>query len=164
MSYLLLESGSRTLLESGAGGGAILLEGFAGADVIAAIQAWWDGTPTVQALVADGRLWHAVAAEPVPPSYATIFLVSETTEVQTTGYREIRSTVQINLHADTDTAARTAAATVRSALLGAPLVIAGQDVMHCLPDFSGIAIGEDLGAGGRDCWVATETFDVLWTD
>lgn len=164
MAYLLLESGSRLLLEDGASG-LLLEEGgsFAGTDVLAAVQAWWQGTPAVQALTSDGRLWHAVASEPVPEAYCTFFLVSEVPEIQTTAYREYRSTIQVNCHAPTDAQARAMGLAIREALIGAPLVIGGQDVMHVLPDTPGIAVGEGLGAGGRDCWIATETFDVLWT-
>lgn len=134
-----------------------------GTDILSAVAAWWAGTPSVQALTSDGRLWHAVAPEPVPALYATVFLVSEPIEVQTTGYAEYRSTIQLNLHAPTDAQARAMGLAVRAALSGAPLSIGGSPVMHVLPDAPGIAIGEGLGALGRDCWVATETFDVLWT-
>lgn len=162
MGYVLLESGSRTLLESGSA--ALLLEGsgWTGTDVISAVQAWWRGTPAVAALVADGRLWHAVAAEPVPESYATVFLVSEVSQAWTTAYPRKLSEVQINLHAPTDTQARAAALAVRAALYNAPLTINGVRVGHVLPDSSGLTIGEELGAGGRDCWIATETFEVAW--
>jgi hypothetical protein len=139
---------------------------YAGADVLAAVQAWWQGTPAVQALTSDGALWHMIASEPVPEAYCTVFLVAEAVEVRTTRYREYRSTVQINCHAPTDAQARSMGLQIREALAGAPLAIGRplpRDAMHVLPDSPGIAIGEGLGAGGRDCWIATETFDVLWT-
>ena len=55
---------------------------------------------------------------------------------------------------------------MREALKGAPLAInvpyGVSQVCHCLPDGDGLDIGEELGPGGEDCWVAFETFDIPW--
>lgn len=136
---------------------------WAGVDVISAVQAWWQGMPAMQALTADGKLWHRVAPEDTPLPYATVFLVSETPEIWTTSYPFERSSVQINCHAATDSAARGLGLAIRAAIRGAPLVVGVQDVCHVLPDGCSIDIGEELGPGGRDCWVATEVFDIPWT-
>ena len=138
-----------------------------GINVVAAVQAWWTAQPAMQALTSDGNLWHRTAPEDTALPYATVFLVSEPTEVWTTRYPFKRSTIQINLHADTDLAALTIALAVREALKGAPLAInvpyGVSQVCHCLPDGDGLDIGEELGPGGEDCWVAFETFDIPWT-
>lgn len=143
---------------------------FIGSDVIAAVQAWWAGTPAVSSLTPDGKLWHKVRPEGDSMPYATVFLVSEAPEMWTTGYAWSRTSVQINCHADTDIQARTMALAVRAALgktpaqpSGSPLVVGEQDAVHVLPDGDGIDIGDGLGPGGRDCWVAFETFDIPWT-
>jgi hypothetical protein len=44
-----------------------------------------------------------------------------------------------------------------------PLAIDGSAVMHVLPDGSGLEIGEGRGPRGADCWVATETLDIPFT-
>ena len=89
--------------------------------------------------------------------------MSEVPETWTTAFPFVRSSVQINLHADTDFDAVTAALAIRAAIKNAPLVIGGQPSMHVLPDGDGIDIGEGLAPKGRDCWVAFETFDIPWT-
>jgi len=143
---------------------------YSGPTLLHAIQEWWRATPAVQALTLDGRLWHRVAPEDTPLPYATVFLASEPVEIQTTRYPWLRSTVQINCHAATDLEARQMGLAVRAALgpapaapMGAPLVVGLQDVCHVLPDGSGIDVGEELGPGGADCWIAFETFDIPWT-
>lgn len=143
---------------------------WAGPDVVSAVQAWWQGTPAVQALASDGRLWHRVAPEDTQLPYATVFLASESVASWTTGYPAVRATVQVNCHAATDIEARAMGLAVREALgpsraqpQGAPLVVGIREVGHVLPDGDGVDIGEELGPGGEDCWLAFETFEIPWT-
>lgn len=117
----------------------------------------------MQALTSDGKLWHRTAAEDTQLPYATVFLVSEVDETWTTSYAFDRASMQINVHAATDAAARAAAIAIRAAFHGVPLVIAGVNVAHVLPDTHGIEIGEGLGPNGRDCWVAIEVFDIAFS-
>lgn len=135
-----------------------------GTDILSAAQAWWQGTPAAQALSSTGQLWHLQApedGETLP--YVTFFLVSETPETWTTSYPFMRSSLQFNAHAATDAQARSMGAALRKLFRGAPLVVNSSDIDHCLPDGSAIQLGEGLAPGGRDCWVATETFDIAWT-
>ena len=55
-----------------------------GINIVAAVQAWWTAQPAMQALTSDGNLWHRTAPEDTALPYATVFLVSEPTEVWTT--------------------------------------------------------------------------------
>lgn len=136
---------------------------FLGTDVIGAVQAWWAGTPAVAALAADGKLWHGRKVESAAFPSATVCLASEVSETWTTAYPRKVSVVQINFHAATDAAARAGALAIRAALQGAPLVINEIPVGHVLPDGDGISEAEGLGPGGRDCWMAFETFEIAWT-
>lgn len=181
MPYVLLEDGSKVLLEDGVYG--VLLEGGAptgavtsdpvvgiGGDVLAALWSLWQLSPALQALTSDGRLWHKVAPEDTQLPYATFFLISEAPEMWTTAAPWKVSTVQFNLHAATDAEAIAMGLAVRSALgrspaqpSGAPLVIGGSDVVHCIQAGRSVDVGEGLSPEGRDCWVATETFEIPWT-
>ncbi len=133
-----------------------------GTDVISAVQAWWDATPAVSALAADGKLWHGHKPESAAFPYATVFLASEVSQEWTTAYPRKVSVVQVNFHAATDAAARAGALAIRAALQNAPLTINGVPVGHVLPDGDGISEAEGLGPLGRDCWMAFETFEVAW--
>lgn len=136
---------------------------YAGTDILSAIQAWWQASPSMTALTSDRNLWAYEAPETTGLPYATVLLVSEPVDTWTTSYPVYRSTIQINLHANTAGAARTLAAQFRSGLENQPLVINGQAVMHILPDSSALQVGEGLGPKGLDCWVAIETFESLFT-
>ena len=54
--------------------------------------------------------------------------------------------------------------TFRQAVRKVPLTINGSAVMHVLPDGDGIEIGEGLGPGGQDCWIAFQTLDIPYTE
>jgi hypothetical protein len=136
---------------------------FAGEDILSAVQAWWQATPAMTALTSDHLLWAYEAPETTLLPYATVILVSEPVETWTTSYAVYRSTIQVNLHANTTAAARTLAGQIRLGLANQPLVITGQSVMLILPDSSALQIGEGLGPNGQDCWVAIETFAALFT-
>lgn len=136
---------------------------FQGTHILSAVLAWWDGTPAMSPLVSDGQLHHLSAPEGVQLPYATFFLVADPVESNTTGFQLKRSAVQINLHAATDLEAATIGLAVRDALTMAPLMVGDQTTAHVLPDGDGLEVGEGLGPDGRDCWIATETFDILWT-
>lgn len=135
-----------------------------GTDILSATASWWSVTPAAQALSSTGQLWDLEAPEngdTLP--YVTIFLVSETPETWTTNYPLMRTSLQFNCHASTDGRARAMGAALRRLFRGAPLIVNSSDIDHCLPDGSGLQLGEGLAPGGRDCWVATEVFDIVWT-
>lgn len=141
-----------------------------GIDPISAVQAWWQATPAVSSLFGDPKLWHRERAEGESYPYATVFLVADAPEIWTTAYPFRRSSVQLNVHAATDEQALRLALAIRQALATPPfgtlaqsLSINGQAVAHVLPDGDGIDVGEGLGPDGRDCWIAFETFDLMWT-
>ncbi len=133
-------------------------------EIISAIQAWFAATAPVNSLMSTPTLWHKQAPETVLLPYATVFLVSEPVETWTTGFPMLRSTVQVNLHANLPVTARSIGRAFRSNLKGAGLIIGGSSVMHVLPVGSAVDIGEGLGPNAQDCWVAMETFDILWTE
>lgn len=135
-----------------------------GTDVLAAFVAWWNGTPAATALTTTGVIWHKEAPEGALLPYATFFLVSDTAETQTTGYAQKRAAIQVNLHHNTDAAARAMWIAFRQAVRKAPLTIGGSAVMHCLPDGDGIDIGEGLGPQGQDCWLAFQVLDIPYTE
>lgn len=152
-----LESGSAVLTEAGSTAAG------QGIHPVGAAVSYWSGRADLRQLVSDGTLWHKSAPEDVSLPYATCFVVSDSVESNTTGFQLKRTSLQINLHAATDLEAMTIALAVRSALTMAPIGINGQAACHVLPDGDGIDVGEGLGPAGRDCWVAVETFDILWT-
>jgi hypothetical protein len=137
---------------------------FNGSDLLQAVAEWWSGTPAINSLASDRKLWLVSAPENVYLPYVTYFLVSEVPETWTTGYAWKRAEIQINAHASTSREARTLGKTIRTALKGAPLSIDGQSVMHVLPAGTSIVIGEGLAPRGHDCWIAAETFDIPWTE
>jgi hypothetical protein len=135
-----------------------------GADIMAAITAWWRAHAAVQLISSDKNLWHKTAPEGAELPYSTFFLVHEGPDTYTTAFAFMRSNVQVNCHASTDVEARAAANAIRVALKQAPLSIGGVRVLHVLPDPSGLQVGEGLGPGGKDCWIAFQAFDIAWTD
>jgi hypothetical protein len=136
---------------------------FDGFDLLAALQAWWQGQPGMQALTSDGRLWHVEAPEDIRLPYATFFLVSDVAEIWTTAYDWQRCSVQLNFHAPRVADARSMAKAFRVAVKGAPLTIDGSPVAHVLPDGETLEIGEGLGNDGQDCWIAAQVLDVPFT-
>ena len=75
-------------------------------DVVSALQGWWLNQTSLQSLTSDGKLHHLQAPESTLLPYATYFKVSEVVEQWTTAYGQRRSTVQFNLHAQTDVQAQ----------------------------------------------------------
>lgn len=148
-------------LDMGAGGGA---PSFEGTDVLAAVEAWWNATAAVYSLTRDHKLWFLEAPENTLLPYATFFLVAQPVETWTTGFAFYRAGIQINLHCNTAARARSLAHQLRVAFKGAPLSVNNQTVCHVLPDGNTIQVGTGLGPGGKDCWVATETFDIPFTE
>jgi hypothetical protein len=136
---------------------------YAGADVLAAVYAWWQAHADVQLATSDRRLWHSQAPPNVVLPYSTFFLVREVAETWTTAYPLMRAGVQVNCHASTDVEARAAAGAIRAALRNAPLVVDGTRVMHVLPDGSGMEQGKEMGPDGEDVWIAWQSFDIAWT-
>jgi hypothetical protein len=141
---------------------------------LSALQSWWLATPEARALVADGKLWYR--EQPEAPNvafampYATYFRVSESVGNRTTGYAWVDGSVQINLHANTPDAAESLAIALRDLLSqspanpsGAPLAVGPTDVVHVLDEDLSLDVGQGLGPGGQDCWIAAITLDIAYT-
>lgn len=156
-------SGSIVLSASSATGSASAGpgSGYAGADVLEALQNWWLANGSSYS--SDGALWHLEAPETTGLPYVTYYLVSEDCEDNTTGFQAYRSSVQFNAHAATGAAAWALAKALRQAIKGAPLIVGGNAVWHVLPD-SMVApqVGEGRGPDDSDCWIAGAVFDIPW--
>jgi hypothetical protein len=136
-----------------------------GVDILVAIETWWNAVASTQGLTADGKIWYLEAPENVAATlpYAVWFLVSDVPETWTTSYAFERVSVQFNFHAATPWAARQLGRQFRQLAKYAPLTVNGVPVAHVLPDGSTLTQGEDLGPGGRDCWIAGEVLDIALT-
>ena len=148
-------------LGMGGGGAAV---SFTGASILAAAQAWWAGTPAAGALTASGKLWYKTAPEGgnVLP-YATYVRVSEVEDTWTTNYPLMRTSLQFNCHAIRPQDAEAMGEALRALFRGAPLVVGTAAVAHVLPDGDSLDEGEGLAPGGRDCWIQSEVFDIVWS-
>jgi hypothetical protein len=139
---------------------------FDGVDVLSSIVAWLAGSLTPDHVIGSWPVWYDEAPEQEDAEipYLTFELESEPVEVFTTGFAFWRSTVTVKLHAETAADARQAALNFRAAIEQQPLSIDGQAVLHILGDNDSIELGQGLGAGGTDVWIASETFDIPWTE
>ena len=136
-----------------------------GATALEALQAWWTDQAELKDLFVRpdqdqdpnaGRLWHLEAPETTAEPYATVLLAAETErDGRTTGYAILDALVQITIHAETDEQAVAIRRAVRRAVRSAPLAVDGNPVLYVLPGGQTTGLGEGLGLGGRDCWVAT---------
>jgi hypothetical protein len=158
-------------------------------DVITALQGWWQSNPvipsavlkihpsvqatsgpgTLPELLSDGRLHHLQAPQGVKLPYVTYFKVADPVETFTTAYGYRRALVQFNCHAATDARAQTIADTFCDTMrtlggnAGAPLTVYGQRALDVLPHSFTIEIGEGLGDGGNDCWIASFEVEISYT-
>jgi len=132
-----------------------------GGSVLEALSAWWADQTDLRALVSDGLVWHAEAPETTAEPYATYLLAAETErDGRTTDGAILDSLVQISIHAETDAQAVAIRKAVRKAVLNARLSVDGEPVQHVLPGGQTTGLGEGLGLGGRDCWVATFDLEI----
>lgn len=124
---------------------------------------------SLAALFSDGRLHHLQAPENTLLPYGTFFKVSDVVEQFTTAYGLRRATLQINVHAETDSQAQAIADSLADQMrtlggnAGAKLNIYGSTSLHVLPESFGIEIGEGLAPQGKDCWLCFFEIDVLYT-
>jgi hypothetical protein len=147
----------------GMGGGGATVTNY---DLITAVQQWWLGQSTLQALFSDSQLHHKSAPEDTLLPYATYFKVSDVAETLNTAGQVRRASVQFSVHAQTDAQAQSIGDAFSDALntikQGAPISINvyGKNAMVSLPGESGINIGEGLAPGAEDCWVFHFTINV----
>lgn len=137
--------------------------GARGLSVAEALVSYFAARADLVALTGDGRLWELEAPEGTALPYATFAVVAEATEARTTAGRLVRATVQVSLHHWTGQRAKDLAYAFEVALAGAPLVVSGAPVAHCLPGPPTSAIGEGKGDRGRDCRIEMFELDVLYS-
>lgn len=120
-------------------------------------------------LLSDGQIHHVTAPEETLLPYATFFEVSDVPVARTTVGLLRQATLQINVHASTDSQARSIAdqlATAMDTILSGglvPILIYGRNALHSLAGEFGIEQGEGLGPDGQDCWICHFTLDIPYT-
>ena len=135
-------------------------------DLVTAIQQWFLGQPSLQALFSDGQAHHLSAAEETLLPYLTYFKVSDTVDIYTTAGTVHAASVQFNVHAATDAQAQSIADQLADALntvkqhADLPIVVYGQNAVHSLPKDFGVQFGEGLAPHGQDCWIVHFSIDV----
>lgn len=132
-------------------------------DAVSAVVEWWQATPAVRLLTADGLIHDRESPGNSALPYAVVFKASGPTEELNTGDGyTLTETIQVSYHAATaDDAARGANA-IREALRFATLTIDGRTTQEVYP------VGGDSdkysreGLDAVDVFFESRDFEITW--
>jgi hypothetical protein len=131
------------------------------ASVLEAVHAWFAEQTSLQALLSTPKLWEWEAPEGTLLPYATIFEVSDVSELTTGDPLLERVAVQISLHDRTGGRAKALGNAFKSALHKAPLTVMGRPVAHCLYENGLLTKAEGKAPGGKDCHMQMLEFEIM---
>jgi hypothetical protein len=142
-----------------------------GNDLLTAFKVWWDAASaefSLASLLSDGQIHHLSAPENTLLPYATLFKVSDTPELKTTGGFQYLASLQVNVHAQTDAQAQSIADQIAASMrtlngyAGPTPIVYGAPALMVFPEDFGIEFGEGLGPNGQDCWVCHFTVSIRY--
>jgi hypothetical protein len=131
------------------------------ASVLEAVHAWFAEQTSLQALLSTPKLWEWEATEGTLLPYATIFEVSDVSELTTGDPLLERVAVQISLHDRTGGRAKALGNAFKAALHKAPLTVMGRPVAHCLYSNALLTKAEGKAPGGKDCHMQMLEFEIM---
>jgi hypothetical protein len=132
-------------------------------DVLEGLENYWKSRPELVQAFWGGTIHNAEAPEGVRLPYATFMFISDSVQDTTGKTQVVNLTVQLTAHASTSEAALAAGRLIIKAYDKAVFNAEDGPIMHCLRTNGILAKASGRGPGGKDIWIRTLDYDVMYT-